>query len=95
MEQRHGRFLGHAPVTVGGAGRDALEQARDRAKAILPIEARDEMDLGRARIGEADLDAGVDQRPNDAVGTVHRPRLLVDLVTHVRFLPQALRTYHT
>src|SRR5438552_178251 len=66
-EMKKGRsgFLGHAPVAVSGAGCDALVQAEDGAETALAIEACDEMDLGCARVGEANLDTSVDQGPND------------------------------
>ncbi len=43
MQQRHGRRSGHARMAVGGARRNALEQAERRLDARLMIERGDKM----------------------------------------------------
>src|SRR4051795_6196279 len=73
MEKGGGGFRRHAPVAVCSAGCYALVQAKDGAQTCLLVEARDEMNLGCTRVGEADLDIGVRERPNDALGAVHHP----------------------
>src|SRR5208282_3113603 len=73
MKKRRGGFLGHAPIAVSGTRRDTLKKAQDRAQSVHLVDARDEMNLGRARVGEADRDACAYQRPDDTLGTVHPP----------------------
>ena len=74
MEQRRGRLVGHAGIAVRGAGRAALEQAQDAAHAVDAVERGHEMHLGRAGIGEGDLDAARDQGAHEALGAVHSAR---------------------
>ena len=62
VQQRRGRPAGHARVPVGRAGDDAFEQAEHRPHLGHGVERGDEVHLGGARVGEADVDAGVDER---------------------------------
>ena len=75
MQQRRGRLVGHAVVAVGRPAAHAFEQAEHAAHALDAIERADEMHLGRAGIGEADIDAALHQGPNQTLRSVHlRPR---------------------
>ena len=71
MQQGGRRAPCHAPVPVGGAGDDPLEQAEDAAHGRHVVERGDEVHLRGARIGEADVDAGVDQCREQRAGAVH------------------------
>ena len=62
---------GHAPVAVGRAGHDALEQAQHRAHLRHAVERGDEVHLGRAGVREADVDAAGDQRADQGLRAVH------------------------
>jgi hypothetical protein len=59
-------------ATVGGAGDHALEQAEDAPHGGHVIERGHEVHLGRAGIGKADIDIGLDERREKGSGTVHR-----------------------
>ena len=72
MQQRRGGLVGHAGIAVGGAGHRALGEAEHAAHALDAVERRDEMHLRRAGIGEADVDAGSDERAHQGFGAVHR-----------------------
>ena len=71
MQQRHGGLAGDPAVAVGGAGRNALEQAQHAAQTRIGVERADQMHLGGAGIGEADLDAAIDQRLRERLRAVH------------------------
>jgi len=71
MQQRRRRLVGHTGIAVGRARHHALEQAEHAAHLGLAVERRDEMHLGGAGIGEADIHAVDEQRVAEAVGTVH------------------------
>ena len=71
MQQRRGRLAGDPAVAVGGAGRDALEQAQHAAQTRIGVERADQMHLGSAGIGEANLDATIDQRLRECLRAVH------------------------
>ena len=71
MQKRRGGLAGDAAVAVGGAGRDALEQAQHPAQARVGIERADQMHLGGAGIGETDLHAAVDQGLRERLRAVH------------------------
>ncbi len=57
VQQRRCGLAGHPGVAVGRPGRHALEQPEHAAHLRLAVERRHEMHLGRAGIGEADVDA--------------------------------------
>lgn len=65
VQQRHRGLAGHAAIAVRGARAHPLEQPEDRAHARHGIERTDERHLGRAGIGETDVDAGVARRGED------------------------------
>ena len=71
MQQGRRRLVGHAPVAVGGAGDDALEQPEHTADTLDPVQGRDEMHLGGAGVGEADFDAAGHQGPRQTFSAVH------------------------
>ena len=71
MQQRRGRRALHAEIAVGRPGHHALEQAEHAAHALDAIERCDEMHLGGAGIGEADVDPARDQGPHQTFRTVH------------------------
>ena len=66
VQQCGGRTAGHAAPAVGRAGADVLLQPEHAADARLPLERAHEVELGRARVGEAHLQAlgvqGVQQK---------------------------------
>ena len=83
-------FRRRAPIAVGRAGSYALVQAKDGAQICLRVEARDEVSLGCTGVSEADLDIGVHERPNDALGTVHHPPATLIFLKHLSFLPTTI-----
>ena len=82
VQQRRRRAARHAAEPIGGAGDDALVQPQHAAHLGHLVERRDEVHLGRARVAEADVDAAVDQRPNQRLGAVH-----VELSLSIRRIP--------
>jgi hypothetical protein len=62
--------LGHARIAVRGAGADALEQAQHRSHPDA-IERGHERHLGRARVGEAELDPESARRLEQRLRSVH------------------------
>jgi hypothetical protein len=72
VQQGRGRPPGHPPVSVGGAGRPALEQAQDAARLGPAVHGGDEVHLGRARIGEAELHAAAREGREDRLGAARR-----------------------
>ena len=70
MQQGDRRRLRHSPVTIGCAGRDALEQAEHAMHARYAVERRDEMHFAGARIGEAGVDARREQRADQGFSAV-------------------------
>ncbi len=71
VQQRRGRLAGDAVVAVRRAGDDVLLQAEHAAHAGDAVERRDEMHLAGAGIGEAGVDAALEQRVDQAFGSVH------------------------
>ena len=72
QEGRRGRVR-HPCVPIRGPGRDALEQREDRPHFRHRIQRGDEVDLRRARVREARLDACADEGADQCVGAVgHR-----------------------
>ena len=71
VEQRRGRLLGHARITVGSSRRHALEQREHAAHTRDPVERGDEMHFGGAGIGETNVDAAADQRTHQTFRAVH------------------------
>ncbi len=82
VQQGCRRAARHATEPVGGAGDDALVQSQHGAHLGHLVERCDEVHLGRARIAEADVDAGGDQRPNQRLGAVH-----LELSLSIRRIP--------
>ena len=76
VQQRRRRSPGHAPVPVGRAGDDALEEAEDAPHGRHVVERGDEVHLRGPGVGEADVDLGVDQRREQGAGAVHALALL-------------------
>ena len=71
VQQGRRGFSGHSGIAVGGAADDAFEQAEDAAHAVDLVERRHEMHLRGARICETDVDAALQQRMHQALGSVH------------------------
>ena len=71
VQQGGGGAAGHARVAVGRAGGHALEQRQHAAHLGDVVERGDEVHLRRARVGEADVHARVDQRPDQCLRAVH------------------------
>src|SRR5262249_24067762 len=72
VQQRACGFARHARIAVGRAGDDAFEEPEHATHAGLAVERRDEMHLGGAGIREADVDAAINQRREQTLGSVHR-----------------------
>ena len=72
VEEGGGRPAGDPGVAVGRAGGDALEEGEHAAHGRHPVEGGDEVHLGGAGVGEADVDARADERAEEGVRTVHR-----------------------
>jgi hypothetical protein len=70
VQQGAGRLAGDAGIAVGRAGGDALEEPEHRPHAGHVIQRGHEVHLGSARVGEAHLDAGIDQRADQRLGAV-------------------------
>ena len=68
MQQRGRRPADHAVVAVGRAGGDAFEQGEHAAHAVGPVEGRHEVHFGCAGIGQAKVDAAIDQGGDQVVG---------------------------
>ena len=71
MQQDGGGFVGHPGVAIGRAGGHALEQGQHTAHRGDGVQRRDEMHLRGPRIGEADIDATVDESSDEGLRTVH------------------------
>ena len=71
MQQGGGRPTGDTAVAIGGTGDDALEETEDAAHGRHIVERGDEMHLRGPRVGEADVDARIDQRREEGTGAVH------------------------
>ncbi len=76
VQQRRRRLVGHPRVAVGRAGRDTLEQRQHRAHLGHRVERGDEMHLRRAGVREARGHAGVDERADQGLGSVHGARII-------------------
>ena len=71
MQQGRRRPAGDPPVAVGGTGDDALEEAEDAAHGRHVVQRGHEVHLGGPRVGEADVNAGIDERRKECSGAVH------------------------
>ena len=79
VEQRHRRTPRHAAEPVGRTGADTFEEAEHGTNPRDSIQGNDERHLGRARVGEAHVDARVARGAHQAFGTVHDLPVLVDV----------------
>ena len=71
VQQRRRRASSHPAVPVGRARGHALEEAEHAAHGGHVVEGGDEVHLRGAGVGEADVDAGVDQGREQGAGAVH------------------------
>ena len=71
MQQRARGLFRHPAVTIGRAGRHALEQTQHAMHARHAIERGDEMHLAGAGIGETCRDARREQRADEGFSAVH------------------------
>jgi hypothetical protein len=71
VEERGGRRIGHAVITVGRAAAHAFEEPQHATHAFDAIERADEMHLGSAGIGEADIHPASQQCSNQTFCAVH------------------------
>ena len=71
VQQRGRGPIGHAPVAVGRAGRDAFEEREHAAHLGHGVERGHEVHLRGAGIHEAGVDAARDQRADERLGAVH------------------------
>ena len=70
MKQRRGRLLRHAAIAVGGAGDDALEQARTQRISATRSRAATKCISEVPGLVKHDIDAARDQRARQAFGSV-------------------------
>jgi hypothetical protein len=82
VQQRGGGLAGHARVAIGRAGGHAFEQRQHGAHLGHGVERRNEVHLGRARVGEAHGDPGIDQGAQHGLGAIealgHECLLVID-----------------
>ena len=71
VQERAGRLVGHPGVAVGRTGGAPLEQAQDAPHGLDLVERGHEVHLRRAGVGEADVDAGVDEGLDECACAVH------------------------
>jgi hypothetical protein len=71
VQQRRGRPFGHSTVAVRCAGHHTLEQGEHGAHLRHRIEARHEVHLRGARVGEADIHAAANQCADKGLCTIH------------------------
>src|SRR5271155_4679870 len=64
-------LLRHAAITIGRPGHYTLEETKHGPYAFDPVERRDKMHFGCARIAEADLNTRSDKRPQQTFRTIH------------------------
>ncbi len=70
--QQHRRGpVGDAGIAVGRAGGHAFEKGQHAAHSRNGVQCGHEVHLRRARVGEAHVDAAVDQGVDQGLGTVH------------------------
>jgi hypothetical protein len=72
VQQCGGGLACHARVAVGRARGHALEQRQHGAHLGFAVERGDKVHLARARVGEADVDACIDQGLHQGLCAVHR-----------------------
>jgi len=70
VQQRGGRLVGHARITVGSTRGHAFEQGQHRTHARLAVERSDKVHLAGAGVGKADLDAGIGQSLDQCLSAV-------------------------
>ena len=61
VQQGGGGFVGHSAIAVSGAGDDPFKQPQYGPHAGNLVDCRNQLHLGGAGIGKANLDAGIDQ----------------------------------
>ena len=71
VQQRRRRFVGHTCIAIGSARDHAFEQAEYAAHACDPIDSRDELHLGSARVHETDFDPAMHQGVQQAFSAIH------------------------
>ncbi len=72
VQQRRGRSIGHARITVGCTSHHAFEEAQHATHLRLTVECGNEMHLRCAGICEADSHAICQKHVTQDVGAVHR-----------------------
>ena len=70
VQQGGCRSAAHPGIAVGRAGDDTLEQAEDAAHLGHVVEGGHEVHLRGARVGEADVDTGIDEGADERLGAV-------------------------
>src|SRR5882757_10608198 len=71
MKKRRSRALHHAIVSVRGPRDDSLEQSQDASDPLDMVQSCDEMHFRCTGIREADVNAAGDERPRQALSTIH------------------------
>ena len=77
MKQHRGGPARDACIAVGRTGGDALKEGQHAAHLGNGVQGRDEVHLGRAGVGEADVDTAVDQGIDQSLRTIHERSLAV------------------
>jgi hypothetical protein len=77
VQERGGGLVGHARIAIGRTGGHALEQGQHGAHLRLAVQRGHEVHLAGAGVGEADIDAGIDQRFHQGLGAIGHGGLLV------------------
>jgi len=70
MQQSYRRFVGHARITIGGAGHDPFKQAKHRADSRLAVDRGDQLHFRRAGVGKTGIDAAGGQRRDKGLSPV-------------------------
>jgi hypothetical protein len=84
MQQGCGRPPRHSRVAVGGAGDHALEQTEHATHCRLSIQGGDKMHLGRAGVGEANINSVNEKDVAEEISPVHTlPQVSVEFASRV------------
>ena len=73
VQQGAGGPAGHPRIAVGRACRHALEQSEHAPHPVNSVERGDKMHLRGAGIGEAGVNAGREERPDERLRARHAP----------------------
>ena len=77
VQQHRRRPVGDAGVTIGRAGGDTFEEGEHTAHPRNGVQCGNEVHLRGARVGEAHVNAAVDQGIDQGLSTIHESTSLV------------------